>query len=61
MAQVCENRWDGSASCPPLFGRTGIDPEMVCYLDYDSDRASYAEPDPTRRVHVINLPHDCNS
>jgi hypothetical protein len=30
-----------------VFGHTGIDPEMVCYLDYYSNRTCLARPDPT--------------
>ena len=30
-----------------LFRHIWLDPETVCYLDYDSDRACSAGPDPT--------------
>ncbi len=30
-----------------MFRHVWLDPEMVCYLDYDSDRACSVRPNPT--------------
>ena len=32
----------------PVFRHIWLDPETVCYLDYDSDRACSVGPNPTQ-------------